>query len=112
MAEDITALIGEEWNTKLTRFQIRDLFLQRLQSLGFTHVGAVNIQTEEKSHQYYLVYGSHHEVGAKIMSSNFKMAWGIRPLTELPLHRFIYDDIPHARETEPGSVQTTLFAEE
>ena len=59
LAEDITALIGNDtWTSKHTRFQIRDLFLDRLQSVGFTHVGAVNIKSDDNSHQYYLIYGS------------------------------------------------------
>jgi len=109
LAEDISALIGNDtWTSKHTRFELRDLFLDRLQSIGFTHVGAVNIKTEDNTHVYYLIYGSHHEVGAKIMSSSFKMAWGIKPLTELPLQRFIYDDIPHAQQTIDRTIQTTL----
>jgi three-Cys-motif partner protein len=110
LAEDITALIGNDtWSSKHTRFELRGLFLDRLQSIGFTHVGAVNIKSEDNSHMYYLIYGSHHEVGAKIMSSNFKFAWGLKPLTELPLQRFIYDDIPHAKETTEQTIQTKLF---
>ncbi|TMI25735.1 three-Cys-motif partner protein TcmP [Candidatus Bathyarchaeota archaeon] len=110
LAEDITALIGNDtWTSKHTRFQFRDLFLDRLQSVGFTHVGAVNIKSDDNSHQYYLIYGSHNVVGAKIMSSNFKFAWGIEPITKLPLERFIYDDPPYSKPTTQQGIQTTLI---
>jgi three-Cys-motif partner protein len=94
VVEDITALLGTDlWTSKRTRYKIRDFFLDRLQSIGFTYLGCVNIKSEGNSHQYYLIYASHHEVGAKIMNSNFKMEWGFRPLVDPPLQRFIYDDI-------------------
>jgi len=94
LAEDITALFGTDaWTSKRTRFKIRDFFLDRLQSVGFTYLGAVNVRSDLDSHQYYLIYASHHEVGAKIMNSNFKMEWGFRPLIDPPLKRFIYDNI-------------------
>ncbi len=110
LAEDITALIGNDsWTSKSTRWQLRDLFLERLQSVGFTHVGAVNIKSEDNSHQYYLIYGSHHGVGAKIMRSNFRIEWGFKPLEDFPLQRFIYDDSPHAQLTTRQPVQTTLM---
>jgi len=114
LAEDIAALFGtDSWSAKLgskpTRFKIRDLYLDRLQSIGFTHIGAVNIKSEEHSHMYYLIYASHHEIGAKIMNSNFKMEWGFNPLIEASLHRFIYDDIEHTEGTMQREIQTKLM---
>jgi len=110
LAEDITALIGNNsWSSKRTRFELRDLFLDRLQAIGFTFVGAVNVKTEDNTHVYYLVYASHNEIGAKIMNSNFRIEFGFDPLIEPNLHRFIYDDIPYAKPGIPESTQTTLF---
>ncbi len=112
LAEDITTLYGtDSWTLKRTRYQLRDLFLDRLESLGFTHVGALNVKSEDNSHQYYLIYGSHHSVGAKIMSSNFRISWGFNPITELPLQRFVYDDIPHSQTTAQQAFQKTLSPE-
>lgn len=95
MAQNIDALLGTSaWKSKIqTRYELRDLFMNRVGALGYGYLGAINVKTLENSHQYYLVYASHHEVGAKIMRSNFRIEWGFKLLVEPPLNRFVYDDI-------------------
>jgi three-Cys-motif partner protein len=94
LSQDVDALLGSpSWRSQpQTRFTLRDLFLERLHSLGYSYLGAINIKTDLEVHQYYLIYASHHQVGAKIMKSNFKIEWGYKLLIDPPLDRFIYDD--------------------
>jgi len=93
LSEDIDALLGvSTWRSRRqTRFTLRDLFLDRLHGLGYGYLGAINIKTDLEGHQYYLIYASHHNVGAKIMKSNFKFEWGFDLLIDPPINRFIYD---------------------
>jgi hypothetical protein len=95
LSQDIDALLGvPSWRSQSqTRFTLRDLFLDRLHGLGYSYLGAINIKTDLEGHQYYLIYASHHQVGAKIMKSNFKIEWGFNLLVEPSLDRFIYDQV-------------------
>ena len=91
MEEDITALFGcNDWKSTKSRRELLDLFFDRRMT-SFEYKGAYLV--EDNGHPlYYLIYGSHSDVGAKIMKDIMGRKYGQFLLEDYPLERFYFDN--------------------
>lgn len=92
MDEDITALFGcEDWKGIRTRRELLDIFIEKRLS-PFEYKGAFLVEDNGRP-QYYLVYASHSDVGAKIMKDIMGREYhsGQLLIQDYPLERFYYD---------------------
>jgi len=75
MAEHLTAYFGcDDWWVLQGKRRFLDLYLHRLELLGFSFRGAYYVSYRQQLPLYYLIYATRHKVGAKIMRD---VMWGV-----------------------------------
>lgn len=103
MAEHLTAYFGcDDWWALQGKRRFLDLYLHRLESLGFPYRGAYYVGYRQQLPLYYLIYATRHEVGAKIMRYIMHTEWcknypRLAKQAELagsspPVECFVFDD--------------------
>jgi three-Cys-motif partner protein len=87
----------DEWENKRNKRDLLEIYLKHLREF-YPYIGAILVRTERRSPQYYLVYGTKNQTGAKIMRDVMKKEFfGAQKILgdfeELyPLNNFIFDD--------------------
>jgi three-Cys-motif partner protein len=111
--EALTIFFGNDSWKKVgpNRRKLLDLYVESRMRKAYPYVGAILIRgTDIASPLYYLVYGSKHDLGGKIMRDIMKTEWlkingGVMPLTrptfrtdmdwlnaEYPMRYFVFED--------------------